>query len=128
MPKSRSTVKERAFKAYEAEGNSFAPPTWRSDIARNYGYAGKHSIASAWSRRAERIIGPTATPTPTATWRWSRSEDAAGEGRHRPALALAERAIEIGEARCGRGPEGLRADEPGLAQDRLGSDVTTGWR
>ena len=52
------SVKERAFKAHEAEGDQIRAAYLALDIARNYGYAGKHSIASAWTRRAEKIIGP----------------------------------------------------------------------
>lgn len=50
-------VKERAFKAHEAEGNDVRAAYLAVDIARAYGYEGKYSIASAWQRRAERIIG-----------------------------------------------------------------------
>ena len=51
------TAKERAFKAYEAEGNELRAAYLAIDIARWYGYAGKYSIATAWKRRAERLIG-----------------------------------------------------------------------
>ena len=50
-------VKERAFKAHEAEGNALRAAYLATDIARAYGYAGKYSIASAWKRRAEQAIG-----------------------------------------------------------------------
>ena len=50
-------VRERAFRAYEAEGDTPKAAFIAMGIARSYGYAGKHSIASGWTRRAERIIG-----------------------------------------------------------------------
>ena len=51
------SIKERAFKAYEADGNELRAAYLAVDIARQYGFAGKRSIASGWVRRAERIIG-----------------------------------------------------------------------
>ena len=50
-------LKERAFKAYETEGDEERAAFLALDVARDYGYAGKPSIASAWTRRAERIVG-----------------------------------------------------------------------
>ena len=64
-------VKERAFKAYLAEGNDVRAAYVAIDVARTYGFQGKTSIAAAWGRRAAGIIGPEATPTPTGTWRWA---------------------------------------------------------
>ena len=62
-------VKERAFKAYQSpRATSFGRRISPSTSLASYGYAGKRSIASAWMRRAERLLGwPTATRTPTAT-------------------------------------------------------------
>ena len=63
------TAKERAFKAYEADGNELRAAYLAIDIARWYGYAGKYSIATAWKRRAEKLIGSRAKPTRMATSR-----------------------------------------------------------
>lgn len=89
-------VKERAFKAHETEGNELRAAYLALDIARTYGYAGKHSIASAWTRRAERIIGPEGETYAHGYLALIRSEAAAATGDIEAALALAERAVEIG--------------------------------
>jgi class 3 adenylate cyclase len=89
-------VKERAFKAHEAEGNDLRAAYLALDIARQYGYAGKHSIASAWTRRAERIIGPDGETYAHGYLALIGSEAAAATGDVEAALALAERAVEIG--------------------------------
>ena len=89
-------VKERAFKAYEAEGNDLRAAYLALDIARQYGFAGKPSIASAWTRRAERIIGPDGETYAHGYLALIRSEAAGARGDVEAALASAERAVEIG--------------------------------
>jgi len=89
-------VKERAFKAYEAEGNHLRAAYLAGDIARSYGYEGKYSIASAWQRRAQRLIGPDGETYVHGYLALIGSEAAAARGDGDAALALAERAIEIG--------------------------------
>ena len=89
-------VKERAFKAYEAEGDSVRAAYVALDVARSYSYAGKPSIASAWSRRAERILGEDGDTYAHGYLALVRSQVAAGAGEIDQALVLAERAIEIG--------------------------------
>ena len=89
-------VKERAFKAHEAEGNELRAAYLALDIARTYGWQGKHSIASAWTRRAEGIIGPEGETYAHGYLTLIRSEAAAATGDAETALALAERAVEIG--------------------------------
>ncbi len=89
-------VKERAFKAYQAEGNEIRAAFLALDVARNYWYQGKPSIASAWIRRAEGIIGPEGETYAHGYLALVRSELAAGMGDVDTALGLAERAVEIG--------------------------------
>ncbi|MEO8229336.1 MAG: adenylate/guanylate cyclase domain-containing protein [Chloroflexota bacterium] len=89
-------VKERAFKVHEAEGNELRAAYLALDIAREYNYAGKHSIASAWTRRAERILGPEGETYAHGYLALIGSESAAATGDVDTALALAERAVEIG--------------------------------
>jgi class 3 adenylate cyclase len=89
-------AKERAFKAHEAEGNDLRAAYVALDVARSYGFAGKHSIASAWARRAERIIGPDGDTYAHGYLALVGSEAAGGAGDIDTALALAERAVEIG--------------------------------
>jgi class 3 adenylate cyclase len=89
-------VKERAFKVYEAEGNELRAAYLALNIAREYGYAGKHSIASAWTHRAERIIAPDGETYAHGYMALIRSEAAGATGDVEAALVLAERAVEIG--------------------------------
>jgi len=91
-------VKERAFKAYEAEGNDLRAAYLATDIARAYGYDGKYSIASAWKRRAERLMGLEGETYAHGYLALIGSEEAAATGKGEAALAMAERAVEIGRA------------------------------
>jgi tetratricopeptide (TPR) repeat protein len=91
-------VKERAFKAHEAEGNQLRAAYLALDVARTYGFAGKHSIASAWTRRAEKIIGPDGETYAHGYLALIRSEGAAATGDMETALTLAERAVAIGNS------------------------------
>jgi class 3 adenylate cyclase len=89
-------AKERAFKAYEAEGNDLRAAYLALDIAAESFYAGKPSIASAWTRRAERIIGPDGETYAHGYLALIRSGGALAGGDLDGALALAERAVAIG--------------------------------
>jgi class 3 adenylate cyclase len=91
-----SEVKERAFRAYEAEGNDLRAAYLALDIGRGYGFGGKHSIAAAWTRRAERLIDPEGDTYAHGYLALIRSEAAATTGNVDEALALAEQAVEIG--------------------------------
>jgi class 3 adenylate cyclase len=89
-------IHERAFKAYEAEGESVRAAVVALNIARSYGFAGKHSIASAWTRRAERILGPEGDGYAFGYLALIRSEAASATGDIETALALAQKAVDIG--------------------------------
>ncbi len=89
-------VRERAFKAYEAAGDTLQAAHIAMGIARSYGYVGKRSIASAWTRRAERIIGAEGETYLHGYLALLGSEAAATSGDIETALALAERAVQIG--------------------------------
>ena len=65
-------------------------------MAREYGYSGKISIASAWLRRAERILGADGETYAHGYLALLRSEVAAWTGDSESVLALAEQAVEIG--------------------------------
>jgi class 3 adenylate cyclase len=107
-------VKERAFKAHEAAGNAIRAGYLAVDIARAYGYAGKPAISSVWKRRAERAIGVDGETYVHGYLALVGSESAAASGDLDGALALAERAVEIGG----------RAADPDLtayAQTNLGA-------
>ena len=89
-------VKERAFKAYLAEGNDVRAAYLAIDVARTYGFQGKTSIAAAWGRRAAGIIGPDGDTYAHGYLALGRSEGAAAAGNVDEALALAELAVAIG--------------------------------
>ncbi len=89
-------IKERAFKAFQGEGNELRAAYVALDIARMYGFGGKHSIASAWTARAERIVGSEGDTYAHGYLALVRSEVAAATGDTETALALAERAVAIG--------------------------------
>jgi len=89
-------VKERAFKAYEADGDELRAAYLAVEISRKYGFAGKSSIASAWRHRAERLIGLEGETYLHGYLALIRSEAARMSGDVETALKLAERAVEIG--------------------------------
>jgi class 3 adenylate cyclase len=49
-------AKERAFAAYQTEGDQARAAYLALELARDYGFRGRSSIASAWMRRAERLL------------------------------------------------------------------------
>jgi class 3 adenylate cyclase len=91
-------VKERAFKAYQAEGDEIRAAFLALDLARGYGALGNGSIAAAWMRRAERILGVGGDTYAHGYLAMVRSDAAATAGDIDGALALATRAVEIGTA------------------------------
>jgi class 3 adenylate cyclase len=107
-------VKERAFKVYEAEGNELRAAYLALDVARKYGYSGKYSIATAWLRRAERILGPEGETYAHGYLALIRSEVAGWTGDSAAALTLAQQAVEIGT-------RAADADLKASAQTNLGA-------
>jgi class 3 adenylate cyclase len=88
-------IKERAFTKREAEGDATRAAYLAIDIARGYGYAGKYAIATAWKRRAERLVGIEGTTYAHGYLALADSEAAGAAGRFDDAIAHAERAIAI---------------------------------
>lgn len=107
-------LKERAFKAYESEGNVLRAAFLAVDIARTYGYSGKFSIAAAWMRQAERLIGTEGDTYVHGYLALVASEKASASGDLDAALALAERAVAIGNATAD-------ADLTAFSQTNLGA-------
>ncbi len=89
-------VKERAFKAHLTEGDEIRAAYLAIDVARAYGYTGKHSIAAGWLRRAEGILGTDGTTYAHGYLALVRSEKAGQAGDLDAALSLAERAVALG--------------------------------
>jgi class 3 adenylate cyclase len=90
-------AKERAFQVRLAEGDEIRAAYIALDVAREYAYEGKPSLAASWTRRAEKILGPEGDTYAHGYLTLVRSEEAASSGDIEAALALAERAIEIGD-------------------------------
>jgi len=89
-------AKERAFKAWLDEGDPARAAYLALDIAREYAYLGKSSIATSWIRRAERMLGEGDSYA-HGYLALTRAEAAAGSGNPDLALEEAMRAVEIGE-------------------------------
>jgi class 3 adenylate cyclase len=113
-PDVQTDAKERAFKRHEADGNALRAAFMATDIARFYGYQGKGAIASAWRRRAERLIGADGNTYAHGYLALIGSEAATAAGDLDGALALAERAVAIGV-------EAHNPDLTASAQVNLGS-------
>jgi class 3 adenylate cyclase len=96
QPDAQLEAKERAFKRYEADGDPVRAAYFAVDIARFFGYQGKYAIASAWKRRAERLIGSDGDTYAHGYLALISSEAAAATGNLDTALELAERAVAIG--------------------------------
>lgn len=88
-------AKERAFKANLADGNPLRAAYLALDVARNHGYAGKASIASAWTRRAERLLADQEESYAHGYLALIRSEAAKAAGNIEEALKLAEQGVQI---------------------------------
>jgi len=113
-PEAEVAAKERAFKRHEADGNVVRAAYLAASIARAYVLSGKYSIASAWTRRAERLIGREGETYAHGYLALVESEAAAAAGKLDTAVELAERAIAIGSTAADR-------DLTAYAQSQLGS-------
>jgi class 3 adenylate cyclase len=90
-------IKERAFKVRQAEGDEVRAAYLALDLAREYAFSGQSSIASGWLRRAERMLGDGGDTYAHGFLALARSDAARSAGHIDRALALAERAVELGE-------------------------------
>ena len=90
-------IRQRAFKAYLDAGEPVRAAYQALVLGREYGYEGKTSISSAWIRRAERLLEQEPEGYAHGYLALVRSEAARAAGDLDGALALAERAVEIGE-------------------------------
>ena len=90
-----SELGERAFKAYQAAGDTVRAAYVAILLARRYAFAGKGSIASAWLRRGERLLPAEPETYAHGFLAVTRSESAATSGDVDLAVKLAEEAVEI---------------------------------
>ena len=88
-------VKERAFKAHQAEGNELRAAYVALRLARDYWFRGKLSIASAWGRRGERLLDGKPESYAHGYLALGKSELASSTGNIEEALELAEQAVQI---------------------------------
>jgi class 3 adenylate cyclase len=89
-------VKERAFKAHLAEGNRIRAAYIALDLGFLNAYQGKMSIASAWTRRGERLLEGEDETYAHGYLALDRSHEAKASGDIEKAIAQAELAVEIG--------------------------------
>src|SRR5712671_1834063 len=88
-------VQERAYKAHLAEGNPTRAAFMALGVARVLGFAGKHSIASAWARRGQRLLADQPESYAHGYLALVESAGASAGGDIKAALELAERAVQI---------------------------------
>ena len=104
---------ERAQAGYEAAGESVRAAALAVHVARTQLFAGNMALARAWSRRAERLIGPDGDTYAHGYLELLASEVSSGKGDLEAALAHAERAMGISAAAAD-------ADLTAFAQSNLG--------
>ncbi len=88
-------LKERAFKAHLAEENRLRAAYVAFDLANDYRYAGKPSIASAWMRRGERLIEGQPESYAHGYLALLKSGAAKTSGNIEAAVEFADQAVEI---------------------------------
>jgi class 3 adenylate cyclase len=88
-------IKERAFKAHQADGNELRAAYVALRLARDYWFRGKLSIASAWGRRGEKLLDGKPESYAHGYLALGKSELASSTGNIEEALELAEQAVEI---------------------------------
>jgi class 3 adenylate cyclase len=89
-------AKERAFKAQLAAGDRVRAAYLAIDLAREYVYKGKGSIASAWLRRGERLLEGERESFAHGYLAMAHADMARSAGDMASARQLAESAVRIG--------------------------------
>lgn len=89
-------ARERAFKAYQSEGNVVKAAALALDLFEQYSNQGKPSIAAAWRRRGERLLDGVPESPAHGRLALIQAFSARSAGDIETALAEAERAVEIG--------------------------------
>lgn len=89
-------LKERAFKVHLASGDRIRAAYLAIDLAREYAYKGKGSIASAWLRRGERQLEGEPESFAHGYLAMAHADMARSAGDMASARQLAESAVRIG--------------------------------
>jgi class 3 adenylate cyclase len=89
-------ARERAYKAYLPDQDPIRAAYLALLLAREYGFKGKPSIASAWLRRGERLLEGVAESYAHGYLALVRSDAARRAGEIHTALELADQAVRIG--------------------------------
>ncbi|MGH8927570.1 MAG: adenylate/guanylate cyclase domain-containing protein [Acidimicrobiia bacterium] len=90
-------AKERAFKAYQVDGNRIRAATLALDLFDQYSYKGKPSIAAAWMRRGEKLLEDEPESYAHGYLALTKAFAARANNDIDGALAQAELAVQIGE-------------------------------
>jgi len=107
-------LKERAFKLYQAQEDPVAAGATAVDLSYEYAHKGMMSVASAWLRRAEKLLVDQPETNAHGYLAVMKARGAAASGEVDAATALVETALRIGN-RLGD------ADLLALARTVLGS-------
>ncbi len=102
----RGEITERAFATYQRAGDVIRAAYVALEIAAGFVFRGKLSVASAWTRRAERLLDGQAETYAHGFLALMRSDLAKASGDISRALELTEEAVAIGER---TGHQDLRA-------------------
>jgi class 3 adenylate cyclase len=89
-------AKERAFKAYDADGDRIRAAYIALHLAQEYSHKQQFSIASAWTRRGERLLEGEEETYAHGYLALAKSDGAREAGDIDTALELAEQAVQIG--------------------------------
>lgn len=93
----RVEIKERAFKAYVAEGDAVRAAYIALDVAGEHSLRGRGSIASAWGRRAEPLLDGVPETYAHGFLALLQADMAKERGDLPTAIQRAEEAVEIGK-------------------------------
>jgi tetratricopeptide (TPR) repeat protein len=93
----RTPTLERAFAAYQRSGDVVHAAFVALQVANAFSMRGKTSVASAWARRAERLLNGHAESYAHGFLALIKSEQAKKSGDIPRALELANEAVSIGE-------------------------------
>ncbi len=112
-----SEVKERAYRAYVAEGNLLRAAYLAIDIAQEHFWSGRRSMASAWMRKAEQHLKDLPESYAHGHLVVLRSELAAMSRQSRRGARARRAGRRDRRPGLGRGPPRVRADESRVPQD-----------